>query len=645
LSGYLAETATVVLRLPRILKRLIVLGVDVSSCLMSLCLATNTGFTEFLALSAARSMRDEFTLACVTSIAIAVPVFIFSGLYRAIFRYSDGTALLAIAKAVIIYGILYFLSASVLQLRSLPANFAFIHPIILLFFIGLSRILAREWLTGKYRGILRRVRSIRVLIYGAGQAGQQLAKAISNSIEISLVGFLDDDKRLHGRLLNGLPVYNPNKLPDLVGVLKVNDVLLAMPSLPPNSRRRIIRLIEKSHVAVRTLPSMIDLAKGTVTLSDVTDLDINDLMDREPVAPNQSLLEQAARAKVILVTGAGGSIGAEICRQILTLKPLRIILFELSELALYEIYGQLALSNSAEGIELVPVLGSVQDEELMDRVIRNWCPDTIYHAAAYKHVPLVECNPVVGLQNNVFGTLSVAIAAARLGVTNFVLISTDKAVRPTNIMGAGKRMAEMILQALSAEGGDTRFSIVRFGNVLGSSGSVVPKFREQIRAGGPISVTHNEIERYFMSIKEAAELVIQAVPLARGGDVFVLDMGEPVKIIDLAKRMISLSGLIVKDDLNPDGDIEISIVGIRPGEKLFEELLIGAAREETEHPRIMRAQEKFTPWVKLEEELELMKLALSRGDAQRARNLLCQYVKEYQPKGDLADQSHLKNPE
>lgn len=645
MSGYLAETATVVLRLPRILKRLIVLGVDVSSCLLSLCLATNTGFTEFLALSVARSMRDEFTLACVTSIAIAVPVFIFSGLYRAIFRYSDGTALLTIAKAVIIYGILYFLSASLLQLRSLPANFAFIHPIILLFFIGLSRIMAREWLTGKYRGILRRARSIRVLIYGAGQAGQQLAKAISNSIEISLVGFLDDDKRLHGRLLNGLPVYNPNKLPDLVGVLKVNDVLLAMPSLPRNSRRRIIRLIEKSHVAVRTLPSMIDLAKGTVTLSDVTDLDINDLLDREPVAPNQSLLEQAARAKVILVTGAGGSIGAEICRQILPLKPLRIILFELSELALYEIYGQLALSNSAEGIELVPVLGSVQDEELMNRVIRNWCPDTIYHAAAYKHVPLVECNPVVGLQNNVFGTLSVAIAAARLGVTNFVLISTDKAVRPTNVMGAGKRMAEMILQALSAERGDTRFSIVRFGNVLGSSGSVVPKFREQIRAGGPISVTHNEIERYFMSIKEAAELVIQAVPLARGGDVFVLDMGEPVKIIDLAKRMISLSGLIVKDDLNPDGDIEISIVGIRPGEKLFEELLIGAAREETEHPRIMRAQEKFTPWVKLEEELKLMKLALSRGDAQRARNLLCQYVKEYQPKGDLADQSHLKNRE
>jgi FlaA1/EpsC-like NDP-sugar epimerase len=391
---------------------------------------------------------------------------------------------------------------------------------------------------------------------------------------MQVVAFLDDDDRLHGHVLNGLPIHSPMDLRGLVEMQGVRTVLLGIPSLSRRRRNEILSQVRNAHVAVRTLPSVTDLAQGKVSISDLRELDIDDLLGREPVMPNHLLLSKNNFNKVVLITGAGGSIGSELCRQILAIGPEKLLLVELSEFALYAIHQELEQRLSGKKTVLVPLLASVQDKDRMHEIMSTWHPDTVYHAAAYKHVPLVEHNPAEGVKNNVMGTLRTAQAAAENGVADFVLISTDKAVRPTNIMGASKRLAEMVLQALAATQSGTKFSMVRFGNVLGSSGSVVPKFRQQIRDGGPITLTHPEITRYFMTIPEASQLVIQAGAMAKGGEVFVLDMGESVKIMDLARRMIELSGLTVKDEQNPDGDIEIEITGLRPGEKLYEELLI-----------------------------------------------------------------------
>ena len=644
------DLAVPILALPRAAKRFVALSVDLSLCVLTVWLAFYLRLGEFVALS------GTALWAVVASVGVALPIFVVSGLYRAIFRYSGWPALLAVARAVSIYGLLYASVFTAIGVAGVPRTVGIIQPILLLLFVGASRALARVWLGDQYLSILKRASRPKVLIYGAGSTGRQLAAAMANSHEMQVAGFLDDDDRLHGHVLNGQPIYNPADLDNLATTLSISDVLLAMPSLSRTRRNEILSPIRVARVAVRTLPSVTDLAQGKVSVSDLQDLDIDDLLGREPVTPNQILLVKNIVGKVVLVTGAGGSIGSELCRQILAVNPAKLLLIEQSEFALYAIHQELeekrrASLDGATLPVLVPLLASVQDADRMREILLTWHPHTVYHAAAYKHVPLVEHNPAAGIKNNVLGTLRTAQAALEAGVSDFVLISTDKAVRPTNVMGASKRLAEMALQALAAAQagkggaggtGATQFSMVRFGNVLGSSGSVVPKFRQQIRDGGPITLTHPDVTRFFMTIPEAAQLVIQAGAMAKGGDVFVLDMGQPVKIMDLARRMVDLSGLTVKDEQHPEGDIEIAITGLRPGEKLYEELLIGDNPEPTVHPRIMKAHEEFIPWADFEAKLNALEMALNVNDVGVIRLMMQQLVAGYIPSDDIVDWVYLE---
>ena len=624
-----------VLALPRWAKRFVVTTLDAGLCVLSVWLAYYLRLGEFVALS------GNALWATGAAIGIALPIFIASGLYRAIFRYSGWPALLAVARAISIYGLLYASIFTAIGIRDVPRTVGIIQPILLLLFVGASRALARIWLGDQYQSILKHASRPKVLVYGAGQTGRQLVAAMANNHEMQVVGFLDDEDRLHGHVLNGQPIYNPADLTSLVHTLAISDVLLAMPNLSRKRRNEILNEIRSAQVAVRTLPSVTDLAQGKVSISDLRELDIDDLLGREPVIPNQILLAMNVRSKVVMVTGAGGSIGSELCRQILSVGPSKLLLIEQSEFALYGIHQELEAKRVGRDIVLVPLLASVQDKERIREIMSTWHPDTVYHAAAYKHVPLVEHNPAEGIKNNLLGTLRTAQAALENGVSDFVLISTDKAVRPTNIMGSSKRLAEMVLQALAAANPSTKFSMVRFGNVLGSSGSVVPKFRQQIRDGGPITLTHPEITRYFMTIPEASQLVIQAGAMAKGGDVFVLDMGQSVKIIDLARRMIELSGLTVKDERNPDGDIEIEIAGLRPGEKLYEELLIGDNPRPTSHSRIMKAHEEFIPWGDLEDRLNALEMALKVNDVSVIRLIMATLVTGYNPNSEIVDWVYL----
>jgi FlaA1/EpsC-like NDP-sugar epimerase len=640
----LFKLAVPILALPRAAKRFVALSVDLGLCVLTVWLAFYLRLGEFVALS------GTALWAVAASVGIALPIFVVSGLYRAIFRYSGWPALLAVARAVGIYGLLYASVFTAIGLAGVPRTVGIIQPMLLLLFVGASRALARVWLGDQYLSILNRASRPKVLIYGAGTTGRQLAAAMANSHEMQVAGFLDDDDRLHGHMLNGQPIYNPADLDNLATTLNISDVLLAMPSLSRKRRNEILSQIRSAHVAVRTLPSVTDLAQGKVSISDLRELDIDDLLGREAVTPNHILLVKNIVGKVVLVTGAGGSIGSELCRQILAVNPAKLLLIEQSEFALYAIHQE--LEEKLAGLDvatppvLVPLLASVQDDDRMREIMSTWHPDTVYHAAAYKHVPLVEHNPAAGIKNNVLGTLRTAQAAAENSVSDFVLISTDKAVRPTNVMGASKRLAEMALQALAASQASkqsgTKFSMVRFGNVLGSSGSVVPKFRQQIRDGGPITLTHPEVTRYFMTIPEAAQLVIQAGAMAKGGDVFVLDMGQPVKIMDLARRMVELSGLTVKDEQNPEGDIKIAVTGLRPGEKLYEELLIGDNPKPTVHPRIMKAHEEFIPWAEFEAKLTALEIALNVNDVGVIRLMMQQLVAGYIPSDDIVDWVYLE---
>jgi FlaA1/EpsC-like NDP-sugar epimerase len=624
------------LGLPRAAKRFVALAVDLGLCVLTVWLSYYLRLGEFVALSGGALW------AVAASIGIALPIFIVSGLYRAIFRYCGWPALLAVARAVGIYSLLYASIFTAIGLAGVPRTVGIIQPILLLLFVGASRALARVWLGDQYLSILKHASRPKVLIYGAGNTGRQLAAAMASSHEMQVAGFLDDDDRLHGHVLNGQPIYNPADLDSLAATLNISDVLLAMPSLSRRRRNEILGQIRVAKVAVRTLPSVTDLAQGKVSISDLRELDIDDLLGREPVMPNHILLAMNVRSKVVMVTGAGGSIGSELCRQILAVGPSKLLLIEQSEFALYGIHQELEEKLSGREITLVPLLASVQDNDRIHESMSTWHPDTVYHAAAYKHVPLVEHNPAEGIKNNVLGTLKTALAAAENGISDFVLISTDKAVRPTNIMGASKRLAEMALQAIAATNPGTKFSMVRFGNVLGSSGSVVPKFRQQIRDGGPITLTHLEITRYFMTIPEASQLVIQAGAMAKGGDVFVLDMGQSVKIIDLARRMIELTGLTVRDEQNPDGDIEIEITGLRPGEKLYEELLIGDNPKPTSHSRIMKAHEEFIPWAELEGQLRSLEMALNVNDVGDIRLMMEKLVAGYTPSDEIVDWVYLE---
>jgi FlaA1/EpsC-like NDP-sugar epimerase len=633
-------TTATILNLPRVAKRLVVLATDASLCVLTVWLAFYLRLGDFVSLSGAPSK------AALYSIALALPIFMIGGLYRAIFRYSGGPAFIAIARATAIYGLLYAALFTAFSFDGVPRTVGLIQPILLLLAIGTSRAAAGYWLGGAYKNLLKRSTLPKVLVYGAGNSGQQLAAAMAHSHDMRVVGFIDDDVRLQGHVINGLPIHSPVDLSNLISSLEITDVLLALPSISRKRRNEIIDTMLAARVSVRTLPSVTELAQGKISTSDLRELDIDDLLGREMVHSDDSLLIAHTQGKVILVTGAGGSIGSELCRQLLRLAPATLLLVEQSEFALYETHQELTPLAAETGTTLVPLLCSVQEYERMHNIISAWRPYSVYHAAAYKHVPLVEHNPVEGIRNNVFGTLHLARAAAGR-VAKFVLISTDKAVRPTNVMGASKRLAEMVLQGLAdhstgqpttqMDTGHTVFSMVRFGNVLGSSGSVVPKFREQIKNGGPITLTHPDITRYFMTIPEAAQLVLQAGAMSQGGDLFVLDMGQPVKIIDLAKRMIDLSGLTLRDQVNEDGDIEIQITGLRPGEKLYEELLIGDNPQPTAHPRIMTANEACLPWAAFENKLESLQVALDHNDVTLIRSMLLELVSGYQPEGPIVD--------
>lgn len=648
----MSRMAMPVLALPRTFKRLVVIVQDIGLCVLSVWLAFYLRLGEFISFSRSGEWGLGPIWSVLASVAIAVPLFIRGGLYRAIFRYSGWPSLLAVARAVGIYGLFYATIFTVVGVPGVPRTVGIIQPILLLLMVGGSRALARFWLSDLYQKQLKRGTLPKVLIYGAGDAGRQLAAALAQSYEMRVVGFVDDDERLHGHVLNGLLIYSPDDLQTLVDTLGVSDIILAMPSVPRRRRNEIIEKIRRAHVAVRTLPGVSDLVQGKVAVSDLRELDLDDLLGREPVMPDDMLMGKNVRDRVVLVTGAGGSIGSELCRQILAVGPSKVLLVEHSEYALYSIHQELEVkqAEAAESLQkprtlIVPLLASVQDEDRMREIMYTWRPDTVYHAAAYKHVPLVEHNPAEGIKNNVLGTLCTARAAIDAGVSDFVLISTDKAVRPTNVMGASKRLAEMILQALAAtQAGKlcgTKFSMVRFGNVLGSSGSVVPKFRQQIRNGGPVTLTHPEVTRYFMTLPEAAQLVIQAAAMAEGGDVFVLDMGEPVKIIELARRMVELSGLTVKDADNPEGDIQIVITGLRPGEKLYEELLIGDDPKPTQHPRIMKAREDYLSWEQLEAKIALLERAVKMNEVEMIRQLLSELVSGYCPKASIVDWVYL----
>lgn len=661
------------LALPRPVKRFIVLMVDAGFCVFSVWLAF------YLRLDIFVPFTGPVILASIVSVVLALPIFISFGLYRAIFRYSGLPAMTAVVRAIFLYGVIFATIFMFWGVIGVPRTVGLTQPILLLLLVGTSRAMARMWLGDLYQQRQRKFFLPQTFIYGAGSAGRQLAAAMINSPEIRVVGFLDDNHKLHGHIINGLPIYNPAGLDNLVKRGGVTDVLLALPSVSLKRRNQILDQLKPCKVTVRTLPGLNDIATGKVSLSDVRELDIDDLLGREPINPHKLLLNQSIQNKTILVTGAGGSIGSELCRQILKARPKQLLLVEMSEFALYQIHQELrtflaedladvplnqevAMGEPVDeqdqalelaGIEILPLLASVCDEVRMHEIMNTWRPHTVYHAAAYKHVPLVEHNPTEGVRNNVWGTLVCAQAAIRNRVSNFVLVSTDKAVRPTNIMGASKRLAEMVLQALAGvdqgstphDGGvikgKTILSMVRFGNVLGSSGSVVPLFREQIKNGGPITLTHIDITRYFMTIPEAAQLVIQAGAMSRGGDVFILDMGQPVKIIDLARRMIELSGLVVRDEFHPDGDIELAVTGLRPGEKLYEELLIGDNPKPTDHPRIMKAEEQFLTWPELEQKLNALSIAMSVNDVSVIRLLLQDLVSGYQPIGELVDWVHM----
>jgi FlaA1/EpsC-like NDP-sugar epimerase len=657
----LNQLAGIVISIPRHAKQMLVMTVDISLCLLSVWASFYLRLGEF------QIFRDAMTtpvlITSATSLCLAIPIFFATGLYRAIFRYSGMPAMMTMARATLIYGILYAVIFTFIGFQGVPRTVGLIQPIVVFLFVGVSRAIARVWLGGLYQLEVKKLTLPRVLIYGAGSAGRQLASGMANSNEMRVVGFLDDDDRLHGHVLNGLDIFNPADLEELASEIGVTDVLLAMPSASRARRNQIIALLSKIKISVRTLPRINDIASGKVSLSDVRELDIDDLLGREIVKPNGLLLNRNTKHKTVLVTGAGGSIGAELCRQLIKTEPRRLLLVEMSEYALYQIHReiqsvlQLSEDSLNDSLEVVPLLASVCDEARMQEIMDTWKPQTVYHAAAYKHVPLVEHNPAEGVRNNVWGTLVCAEAAARNGVQNFVLVSTDKAVRPTNIMGATKRLAEMVLQALNERNpaanstafgssdsvivARTCFSMVRFGNVLGSSGSVVPLFREQIKNGGPITLTHPDITRYFMTIPEAAQLVIQAGAMGSGGDVFVLDMGEPVRIYDLASQIVVLSGLTLRNEANPMGDIEIKLSGLRPGEKLFEEISISDNPKPTQHPRILRTQEKFVPWDRLQGQLNSLNLALSVNDVPVIRIFLQQLVTGYDPSGDVVDWVHM----
>ncbi|WP_160003270.1 nucleoside-diphosphate sugar epimerase/dehydratase [Rhizobium sp. 18055] len=620
-----------VLALPRPAKRLIALLFDACLCILTVWFAFCFRFNDWYALSGVQFLTIP------VSLLIALPLFITFGLYRAIFRFMGWAAFSTVIKCVVIYGLVYMVIFTIISVPTIPRTVGILQPMLLLLAVGLSRFVARYFLYDAYSEILGEGAQIRTLVYGAGSQGRQLVSALGHSAEFKVVGFLDDDAGLKGMSLNGVKIYSPDRIEQICKDLEIRTVLLALPQIDRSRRNEILERLRAARVAVRTVPDIGALATGQAQLTDLQELDVEDLLGRVAVRPNLDLLEQNVRDRIVLVTGAAGSIGSQLCREIAKLQPKALLLLDQNEFGIYSLQSELAGDDGEPPFPIVPLLADVCDEQRINTIVETWKPATIYHAAAYKHVPLVEQNPAEGVKTNVFGTLVVSNAALAAKVDRMILVSTDKAVRPTNVMGATKRLAEMILQALAEQHPGTTFSMVRFGNVLGSSGSVVPLFRQQIRRGGPITLTHTEITRFFMTVPEAAQLVIQAGAMATGGDVYLLDMGEPVKIIDLARRMVELSGMTVQDEQNPVGDISIVTTGLRPGEKLYEELLLNDNPETTDHPKIRRAREQFLAWPELSSKLGALSEMARDGDARRLKEALGELVPGYSPLERVVD--------
>lgn len=615
-------TATVD-NLPRSAKRGIALAADILLCVITVQLAYWLRLSEWIEPSG--NQWASYVIAPI----LAIPILAAWGLYSDIFRSAGWTTLSNLTKGIACYLLIYGAIFTAYGINGVPRTIGIIQPILLLMAIGASRATARAFLSGYHPSRIRKTHR-RAVIFGAGAAGRQLEAALARAHEMDVVAFVDDDRSLQGSKMHGKVIHDSSSLVDVLKRYDATDFLLAIPSASRQRRKEIVESLEGYPVKISTIPSFIDIASGRVKVSELRELQIEELLGRDIVQSDPDLMSRNIVGKTVLVTGAGGSIGSELCRQIARLTPSKLILVELSEYNLYAIHQE--LENFFKGeLEVVPLLGSVLNRARMEQIVARWKPDTIYHAAAYKHVPLVEFNMTEGVLNNVLGTMNMALIAENHQVANFVLISTDKAVRPTNIMGATKRLAEQVLQARASEQSVTCFAMVRFGNVLGSSGSVVPLFRTQIQNGGPITITHKDITRYFMTIPEASQLVIQAAAMARGGEVFVLDMGEPVKILDVARRMIRLMGLTERNADQPDGDVEIKVVGLRPGEKLYEELLIGDNPEPTQHQLIMKAREGYIRWVELSQLIAEAISAAEAGDETNLAKLIKKLVPEYAP--------------
>jgi FlaA1/EpsC-like NDP-sugar epimerase len=623
----LKEVSKSIINLPRYTKRIIAILIDIGLCIFCTWLAFFLRLEEFV------KINNVTTLAVEISIFIAIPIFWLMGLYKTIFRFQGSSIIFTVFVATFTYALMYFAVIGIYGIQGIPRSIGIIQPILLFLSISATRIIIKFLFLTNFK---KSKNKNNVLIYGAGSAGRQLLTSLESNLEMKVFGFLDDHPQFHRQKILGQTVHDPLNIEKLINKKSIDLVLLALPSITRQKRNQIINNLNRFKVIVKTLPSVQDIVDGKVSISDVKDLSIEDLLNREQVQPNLELLSKNISSKVVMVTGAGGSIGSELSRQILKLNPKKLILVELSEFALYKIREE--LKNINKSIKIIPLLINIQNKTKIEKVFETFNIDTVYHAAAYKHVPLVEENICEGVKNNVFGTFNLAEAALKYNVSNFVLISSDKAVRSTNIMGATKRLAEICIQSLYDNlNQQSKFAIVRFGNVLQSSGSVIPKFKKQIKEGGPITLTHPDVTRYFMTISEASQLVIQAGAMAEKCEVFVLDMGESIKIKDLIVKMIKLSGLLIKDEKNLDGDIEIKITGLRPGEKMYEELLIGDNPQKTFHEKIQKAQDPFISFSKLKIDLDHLSNLIEENKVEEVKNILTNLVPSYQSNSKIVD--------
>jgi FlaA1/EpsC-like NDP-sugar epimerase len=623
----LTDVTKNIINLPRYAKRTIAIIVDIGLCIFCTWIAFYLRLEQFV------RINDVTILAAVISVLLSIPIFWLMGLYKTIFRFAGSSIIFTVFVATFVYSLLYFAVIGIYGIQGIPRSIGVIQPILLFLSISASRISIKFLYLTNFK---KSKNKISVLIYGAGSAGRQLLTSLESNLEMRVVGFLDDDPQFHRQIILGQTVYDPSKIEKLINRKEIDLVLLALPLIARQKRNQIINNLNKYKVTVKTLPSIQDIVEGKVSISDIKDLTIDDLLNREEVKPYLELLSKNINSKVVTVTGAGGSIGSELSRQIIRLKPKTLILIELSEFSLYKISEELKVSN--KNVKVIPLLINIQNQSKIEHMFNTFNIDTVYHAAAYKHVPLVEENISESVKNNVLGTFILAEAALKYNVSNFVLISSDKAVRSTNVMGASKRLAEICAQSLyDNQNKQSKFAIVRFGNVLESSGSVIPKFKQQIKEGGPVTLTHPHVTRYFMTITEASQLVIQAGAMAEKCEVFVLDMGESVKIKDLINKMVKLSGLSIKDSKNLDGDIEIKITGLRPGEKLYEELLIGDNPQKTIHEKIQKAQDSFIPFNKLKIDLDNLLNFIEENNAEEIKNTLSKLVTSYKSNSKIVD--------